>query len=204
MVAEVAVERLPAHVLDDLAERGEPVVAVSEHGARLGPHAETTAVVLGERGQWLSHVHALAEVRPERVPGVHHLGDAGRVGQQVPHGRGPEAGLGGDQPVGAQVVVGGGIEVDQPLLPQLHHGDRREGLGDGGDPEHRVLGDRGVRGDVCEPVSVEELEAPVADHAHRQTDGRVAVEDPAHPGRHRGLIGPEGPVIRGPDLRVRE
>jgi hypothetical protein len=64
---------------------------------------------------------------------VHHLGDPGGVGQQVSHGRGPEAGLGGDQAVGAQVLVGGRVDVDQPLLPQLHHGNRREGLGDGGD-----------------------------------------------------------------------
>jgi len=99
------------------------------------------------------------------------------VGEQVAHRRGPEAGLGGDQPVGAQVVVGRRIQVDQPLLGQLHHGDRRERLGDRPDPEHRVPSDGCVRRDVREAVGEEGLQGPVADHAHRQADGRVAVED---------------------------
>ena len=41
-----------------------------------------------------------------------------------------------------------------------------------------------VRRDVGHPVAVEELEASVADHAHRQADGGPAVEDLADPGLH--------------------
>jgi hypothetical protein len=87
--------------------------------------------------------------------------------------------LGGDQPIAAEVVIGGGIEVDQPLLKQLHHGDGGEGLGDGADPEDRVLGDGRVRRDVGEPVSVEKLEASVANRSQSQANRRPAVEDPA-------------------------
>ncbi len=47
VLAETAVERLPAHVLDDLAERAEPVVAVGEPGARLGRQAQAATVVFG-------------------------------------------------------------------------------------------------------------------------------------------------------------
>jgi len=41
VLAKVAVERLPAHVLDDLAQCGEPMVAIREPGAGLGLQAET-------------------------------------------------------------------------------------------------------------------------------------------------------------------
>jgi len=102
--------------------------------------------------------------------------------------RRPEAELRGDQPVGAQVVGRGRVEVDEPLLPQLHHRDRGEGLGDGGDPEDGVLGDRCVRRDVRDTVSVEEVEGSIAHHAHRQTNGRTTVEDPIDSGPHLVLI----------------
>ena len=95
---------------------------------------------------------------------------------------------GGDQPIGAEVVIARGIQVDQPLLKQLHHGDGRKGLGDGADPENGVLGDGCVRRNVGEPVSVEELEAAVANHSYGQADGRPAVEDPADSGRQLKLI----------------
>jgi hypothetical protein len=64
--------------------------------------------------------------------------DSGGVDERWRTVAGPEAGLGGAQPVAAQVVVGGYVEVDQPVLSQLHHGDRGEGLGYGADPRHRV------------------------------------------------------------------
>jgi len=190
VLAEVAVERLPAHVLNDLAERGEPVVAIGEPGAWLGRQAEAAAVVLGQGGQRLPEVIALPALRQrrtckerhERARGVRHLRNSGRVGQQVSHRRGPEGRLRRDQLIGAQVVAGGGIEVDAPLLPQLHHGDRREGLGDGGDPENRVMGDGCVRPDVRDSVPVEELKTSVADRSHRQADGGVAVENLLHSG----------------------
>ncbi len=112
----------------------------------------------------------------------------------MPHRGEPVRGLRGDQPVGAQVVVRGSIEVDEALLPQLHHGDRRDGLGEGADPKDRVLGDRCVRSDVGVPVSVEELQARVADHTYRQTDGRPAVEDPADMGPQLPFADPCGSV----------
>ena len=73
---------------------------------------------------------------------VQHLADPGGVSEQVPHGYWPPAGIRGDEPVGAQVVVGRRIEVDEPLLLQLHHRDRGEGLGKRADPENGVHGDR--------------------------------------------------------------
>ena len=39
VLAKVAVQRLPTHIFDNLAKRGEPVVAVAEPGARLGVDA---------------------------------------------------------------------------------------------------------------------------------------------------------------------
>src|SRR6266536_1492761 len=67
--------------------------------------------------------------------------------------------------------------VDDPLFPQLHHGNRGEGLGDRRDPKDRVLGSRGLRPDVGDAVSGEPLQRSVADHAYRQTNGGPAVED---------------------------
>jgi hypothetical protein len=52
---------LPADVLDDLAERGEPVVGVGERGARFDAQPEAPVVVLGEGGQALVEPEALAE-----------------------------------------------------------------------------------------------------------------------------------------------
>jgi hypothetical protein len=87
------------------------------------------------------------------------------MSQQMSHGCLTEAGTSGDQLIGAQVVVRGGVEVDKPLLPQLHHGYRCEGLSDGGDPKNRVLGDGCVRLDVRKPMSVEERKLSVADYS---------------------------------------
>ena len=105
----------------------------------------------------------------------------------------------GDQLVGAKIVVGGRIEVDEPLLPQLHYGDRGEGLGDGGDPKDGVLGDGSVRRQVREAVRVEELQRSVADHSQGETEGRMAVEDRVHPGLHLQPID----VRHGPPPRSR-
>ena len=114
-LAEVPLEGDPAHVLDDLAQRGVTVVGVGERRAGLGHYPETPAVVLGERRQRLSSVHAedrrTAFERPsfgmEQVRDSLHLRDPGGVGQQMAHGRWPEAGLRRDQLVSAQVVVSG-------------------------------------------------------------------------------------------------
>jgi hypothetical protein len=179
------------HVLDELAEGGEPVVGVGEPGARLGVDAEAAAVVLGQERHRPSQRHGLAQVpHPEQAGEVQDLPDPGGVGQQLALGRGPEAGLGRDQLVGTQVVVGRGVQVDQPLLPQLQHRDRGEGLGDRGDPKHRVLGDGRARGDVGQPVAGEEFQASVADHALGQADGGPAIRDPADPGLQLERVDP--------------
>jgi hypothetical protein len=52
--AEVPVKGHPAHVLDDLAERGEAVIGVREGRTGLDHQPESAAVVLGERGQRLA------------------------------------------------------------------------------------------------------------------------------------------------------
>lgn len=196
VLAQVAREGLPAHVLDELAERGEPTVGVPQAGARLGHHPGAAAVVGRECGQGPSQRDALPEVRQHDVRGAQNLGKPGGVGEQMPHRRGPEAGPGRDQPVGAKVVVRGGVEIDQPLLGQLHHRDGRERLGDGGDPKDGVLGDARVRRQVGEPVSVEERERPVAHHADRQADGGPAVDELADSGLHLALIELEHDCLR--------
>src|SRR5574341_683710 len=61
-----------------------------------------------------------------------------------------------------------------------------------------------ARGDVGEPVPVEELQGPVADHAHRQPDGGPAVEDLADAGADRKLVDPRGPLARLSALRSAE
>jgi len=79
-------------------------------------------------------------------------------------------GLGRDQLVGAEVVVGGSVEVDQPLLPELHHRD-------GGD------------GSYCQAAAYW-----VAGQAMRSFGMGVAVEAAVEDGRRAGyrcvLLGP--------------
>ena len=122
------------------------------------------------------------------------------MGQQVPQRRRPEARLGGDQPVGAQVVAGGRVEVDQSLFPQLHDGDRGDGLGDRVDPEDCVLGRPASRPDVGDAVPMEPRQGSAADHPHRQAGDRPAVENlgdrPAS--RSRSSIGPYAGVVCPP------
>lgn len=155
------------HVLDELAEGGEPVVGVGEPGARLGVDAEAAAVVLGQARHRPSRRHGLAQVsHPEQAGEVHDLPDPGGVGQQLAHG------------------------VDQPLLPQLQHRDRGEGPGDRRDPKHRVLDDGRARGALGQSVAGEEFQASVADHAHGQADGGPAVRDPADPGLQLERVDP--------------
>src|SRR5579884_959088 len=106
----------------------------------------------------------------------------------MPHGRRPKAGPGRNELVCAQVVVGGGFEVDESLLPQLHHGNGGECLGDGGDAKDRVFGDGCVRRDICQPMSVKEGEASVANYSDRHAYGRPSIEDLVDPRLHLGLI----------------
>jgi len=88
----------------------------------------------------------------------------------------------------AQVVFGGGIQADQSLLPKLHRSNPGEGLGDGGDPKDRVLGNRCVRRDVRHTVAVEGLKRSVGHQPESQTDSRSAVENLVDPGPHLQLI----------------
>jgi hypothetical protein len=182
VLTEVAVERKPADVLDDLAERGEPVIGVGPLGSRLDVDAQAPSVVLGERRRRAAHTRPPAERRPDQVRGSSHGTDSGGMGQQVSQRGRPKGGLRRDQSVGTQVVGGGRVEVKEPLLPQLHDGDRRDGLGDGGDPKGRVLGDWRARSDVGDPVPMEPRQGSGADHPHGQAGGGPAVEgltDPA-------------------------
>jgi len=188
VLAEVAVEGKPADVFDDLAQRGEPVIGVGPPGARLDVDAQTPSVVLGKRRRRAVHSRAPAKGWLQQVRGFADRANSGGMGQEVPHRRRPEARLCRYQLVAAQVVVGGRIEVDQSVLPQLHHGNRREGLGDGGDPEDRVLGDRCVRRDVRYTKAVEPGKGSVSHHPHGKAGGRPAVEDLANLGPYLELI----------------
>ena len=99
--------------------------------------------------------------------------------------------MGGDQPIGAQVLARGRVEVDEPVLFQLHHGDRREELRDRPDPEHGVLGDRGERPDVGQPPPGEELQGTVPDHSHRQPHRGMASQDTVEPRTELFVVDPE-------------
>jgi hypothetical protein len=66
VLAEIAVQRLPADVLHDLAEGGEPVVAIGVPGAWLRHQMQTAPVELGERRQPPAEPHRLPQDRPER------------------------------------------------------------------------------------------------------------------------------------------
>jgi Recombinase/Recombinase zinc beta ribbon domain len=123
-----------------------------------------------------------------RIRGFPHRPDSGGMGQQMPQRRRPKARLGGNQPVGAQVVAGGRVEVNLSLFPQLHDGDRGDGLGDRVDPEDCVLVDRRARLDVGDAVPMEPRQGSVADHPHRQAGDGPAVENPGDPGLQPGLV----------------
>jgi hypothetical protein len=118
-VAEISAERLPGEILDDLAERREPVVAIGVPGARLRDQAQPAPVEVGEHRHALAVRHGLAQDRLERARGVDELRKPGRVGQQLPDGGRPVPGLGRNQAVGAQVVARGCVKADQPLLERV-------------------------------------------------------------------------------------
>ena len=177
VLAQIVIEGLAGHVRDELAEGGEPVVAVHPLGSRLDLHRQAPPVVVGERRHRSARPDARADTRLKQVRQPPPVADPGGMGQQMPHGRGSKARLGRNQPQGAQVVVGRGIQVDQPLLPQLHHGDRGEGLGDRADPEHRVLRDRLLGLDVGDAVAQGPLQGSITDDANRKTGRGPAVQD---------------------------
>jgi hypothetical protein len=59
---QVSGEGHPGHVLDDLAQGGEPVVGEHEPGARLGVDTEAAPVELGEGRPRPSGLHCFAQV----------------------------------------------------------------------------------------------------------------------------------------------
>jgi hypothetical protein len=130
VLAQVAVERLPDHVRDELAQRGEPVIGVPPPRPRLGDDAQAGPVVPGRRRQRSSDSHGLAEQFPAHAGGMQHLADPSGVSEQVTHRGGPPRRIRRQKSEGAQVVVRRRVQVDQRLLHQLHHGDRGEGLGE--------------------------------------------------------------------------
>ncbi len=96
-----------------------------------------------------------------------------------------------DQTVRAQVVRGRGVEVDEPLLPELHDRDRRDGLRDRGDPDDGVLGDRCAGPDVGDAGTDEGVEPATLDDAHGEAHARPAghdLIDPRCEQRVRGLV----------------
>ena len=109
------------------------------------------------------------------------------MGQQVPQRRRPEARLRRDQPVGAQIVAGRCVQVDQSLLAQLHDGDRGHGLGDRGDPEDGVFVHRRARFGVGDTVPVEPGQGPATDHAYRQSRRWQSIQDPDDSGMQLAL-----------------
>jgi hypothetical protein len=178
VLAEVALQGSPGHVLDDLAERGKPVIAVDVPHAGFCDQAQTAPVVLGEGGHRPSELHHLSKGRHERSREMDALGEPGGIGQQMTHRRGPVCGVRGNQLVRDQIVVRGSIEIKHPLLPQLHHGDRGERLRERPDAEDGVFGYRRVRRDIGESVTVEELQSTVTNDPDGETDGWMPVEDP--------------------------
>ena len=98
------------------------------------------------------------------------------MGQEVPQRR-PEADLIWDQPEGVQVIARRRVEIHQPLLRQLHDGDRGERLGDRADAKDGVRRDRFSRPDICDAVAEEPLQGAVADHAGSQTGRAPAIEN---------------------------
>ena len=82
----------------------------------------------------------------------------------------------GHEPVRAQVLVGGRVQLDQALLPKLHHRYRGEGLRDGADPKDRVLGHWSSRPGVRDAVTGEPERSP-ANYTDRQTNSRPAIQN---------------------------
>ena len=89
-VAQVAIQRLAGHVLDDLPERGEPVVAVHPLGPRLDLHRQAPAVVgrEGERPR-SSRSDARTDARLKQIRQPPPVTDSGGMGEEVPHGGRP-------------------------------------------------------------------------------------------------------------------
>jgi hypothetical protein len=105
----------------------------------------------------------------------HPVLEAGRVGQQV--GEGDRLAERSRHFEVGQIVVDVAIELELPLLDELHHGRPHEELGDRADPKERAAGvDGTLRGDVGEAVALRQQDLAVAYHRHRRAGGRDALE----------------------------
>jgi hypothetical protein len=122
-------------------------------------------------------------IRCRAVAGVEEAvmeGEAGRVAEHSPDGGARAVAGEAGQPLAAEVVVHGAVELNASLLDELHHGRGGERLADRG---QRVEGRRG-RGDAPLEIGVAESLLP-QHHAvarHRDGQGRDAgrVEQPAN------------------------
>ena len=107
VLAQVPVQRLPAHVRHDLPGGRRPVVGVPEPGAGLDAEDQAPPVVLGERGTRRS----IATLTPKSARSAarrgHLLVDPGGVGQEVAHRRRPPPAIPGNQLVRPRYSLAG-------------------------------------------------------------------------------------------------
>ena len=154
MVLEIGFQILPTDRLDHAAD---PVDVDAVLPARAGIEGEggiQRREQPGARGGDSAFAHV---ARHQRIP--HIVAEAGRVGHQVPQGDGGARGtqarravrreafqhLGGGQV--RQHRGGRGIEGEFALFHQLHGRGAGDGLGHGGDGEHRIRCHRCRRGE---------------------------------------------------------
>lgn len=168
-------------VLDDLTEDRRGMVGVHEPAPGLSMDAHAGPVELGQRGQGVVDRHALAEVGQEHAPGPGELAEAGRVGQQVPDGRGGMT-VGVDLER-AEMRLHRVVQTKPPLLAQLQDRDPGHRLGDRGDAEHGPRSDRSPACHIGLPVSSELVGLPVADDRDREPDHGVLRGERGHVAR---------------------
>jgi hypothetical protein len=97
--------------------------------------------------------------------------------KEVPDRGGRQVRVRWDQAECAKVVVCRRVQIHQPLLPQLHHGDCGVGLGNRSDAKDRVFRDRRLRRNIGEAVTAKPRDASVSYHRDGQAGARPAVED---------------------------
>lgn len=95
VLSQIAVEGLSGHVLDDLAERGEPVVSVHPLAARLDLDPQASPVVLSERRHGTPDLHPPAERRPKQIREPPQGGYPGGVSQEVSQRHRPKVAFAG-------------------------------------------------------------------------------------------------------------
>ena len=173
---------------DERLEQREAVVAVDVHVAGRGLDA-----LDGDRVEGVLHV-ARPVRRGEEVRVVR-PGQAGRVVHEHAHGDlPPRGGEGGER---RDVARERGVEVDEPLVGELHDGHCGEHLADRADAVHGVRAGRGL----CGLVGVAEALAPddlVAAHEGHGDGRRARLLQESVRGGARVL---DGPGVAGGGLR---